>query len=414
MAQHVPAWKKLGLKLKYAKETSDVAPPVQTTKPRPEATSHEEVALNGSGKRPRESEAVQPETPAKKQKTKSKSASKSQGTPSGLGISSASGLPQASSVHSGSNGALEHEPRKAIVRKKSVSFTPETKEEDGETGQTYFKAWAAENSQPHTPPKPATAPTASEDETTPVKVSTEPTQPASQPIASRPRLKGKEAANVYVQYVEQFYNDKGNWKFNKAHQTALLKNMWNIYRVPPFLNDALVAYVAGLQGAGARQRLLEGADEYLKRVIEKTGGSMSSVLSTRPADERRAAYDAALQQRVDQLETARANESEQGEQKLEDLRREVEQERRAVAILCGALLQDTQVSEKAAPTTAPAVNGEPKHMKFAEEVASSSVAASEKPKPKRKRKARTEVSSSSESSSSSDSSSSDDDSSDSD
>ena len=397
MAQHVPAWKKLGLKLKFAKETADVAPVAHRIK---QNVDDGTAVSNGSTKRSREDEPVQPETPAKKQKTRSKSSSKAQGAPNDLGISSVEAPPLDSTVQS--NEDVRHDTSKALSRKKSVTFTPETKEEDGETGQIYFKTWAAENQQqPHTPPKPVNEQTVSENDETPVKVSTEPAAPSSTPMASRPKLKGKEAASAYVNYVEQFYNDKGNWKFNKSHQTALLKNMWNVYRIPPFLNDALVAYVAGLQGAAARQRLLEGADEYSKRIIEKTGGTMSSVLSTRPAEERRTAYEAALQQRLAQLKYAQVDESKGGEQKLEDLRREVEQERRAVGLLLGALMQDTGATQQPGPSIAPAPVGEAKHMKFAEEALPATAAADGKPKPKRKRKARTEVSSSSESSSSS-------------
>lgn len=396
MAQHVPAWKKLGLKLKYAKETADVPPAAPKAKLSAEDNTKDS---NASSKRSRDVGLTHPETPAKKQKTKSKSASEAQETPSGLGISSLSVPPHESTVHA--NGNANHDPSKALSRKKSVTFTPETKEEDGETGQIYFKAWAAENQQPHTPPRPANEQTVSENGDTPVKVSTEPVAVSGKTITARPKLKGKEAANAYVQYVEQFYNDKGNWKFNKAHQTALLKNMWNIYRIPPYLNNALVAYVAGLQGAAARQRLLEGADEYLKRIIEKTGGSMSSVLSTRLANERREAYETAMQKRLEQLESAQDDESKDGEQKLEVVRREFEQERRAVALLLGALMQDTPTTTKPGPSAAPAPVGEAKHMKFAEDSAPGAAGVAAKTKAKRKRKARTEVSSSSESSSSS-------------
>ena len=405
MAQAVPAWKRLGLKLKYAKETAEVVapPPASTGNPKT------------STKRSREDEATRPVTPAKKQKTKPEPVADVQDSPSGLGIPSTERPNQTSTVTAATNSKEHMNVRPGLPRKKSVSFTPETKEEDGETGQIYFKTWAAENQQqPHTPPRPMNEQNTSDNDETPVKVSTETTTTPlkSKQASSQPPLKGKEAANAYVRYLEQYYNDKGNWKFNKAHQTALLKNLWNIYRIPPFLNDALVAYVSGLQGAAARQRLLEGADEHLKRVIEKTGGLMSSVLSTRPAEERRVAYDEALEQRLVELKAARADESDESQQKVEDLRREVEQEKRAVMLLLGALMQDfTKAPQRAAPAAAPAVSVEPKHMRFEEDAAAGvSAKVNAKPKAKRRRKARTDVSSSSESSSGSSSESSDSDS----
>jgi hypothetical protein len=320
MSQHVPAWKKIGLKLKYAKETADDTPTVS-------ATTETNGDSHAGVKRSRDEDAEQ-ENPSKRNKTRE------------LRLES----PAPRSILSGSQS-----PTKTPANKKAVSFSAETKAEDGETGQNYFKAWAAGN-QPHTPPKPSTeiivpeTPESAEKPATDSPAETKASKKASkrekkaeqaaaqpQDVEGMPSLQerreskaAKKAAkqerkaieaqsqlpatsspassaavtatappSAYVDFLHQFHHDRPNWKFNKSKENHLLKNVWSMYRVPAQYTEALVSYVAGLQGAGARTRLVEGADEVLRDVAEKGGRKFDFNGFEEPAT-RREAYSNAV------------------------------------------------------------------------------------------------------------------------
>jgi len=77
----------------------------------------------------------------------------------------------------------------------------------------------------------------------------------------------------YLEYLSQFHTDRASWKFNKAQQISLLKNTFDVSRIPKDYNEALKAYIAGLQGDGARNRLREAASETLKSMsVDGVGG----------------------------------------------------------------------------------------------------------------------------------------------
>lgn len=108
----------------------------------------------------------------------------------------------------------------------------------------------------------------------------------------------------YVNYLVQYYNDKPNWKFNKAKQTDLLKNIYNIYRVGPEYNKALSEYINGLQGASARSRLRSSA----KQIVADSIAFLQSVEDAKPSEmesaaARQAAYDAALARELELLKS---------------------------------------------------------------------------------------------------------------
>ena len=325
MSQHVPAWKKIGLKLKYAKETADDTPIISITT-ETNGDSH------AGAKRSRD-EDVEQENPSKRNKQQATREFRLES-------------PAPRSILSGSQS-----PTKTPANKKAVSFSAETKAEDGETGQNYFKAWAAGNTQPHTPPKPSTeivvpgtpesaekittdSPADNKSKSKASKREKKAEQAAAQPqdVEGMPSLQerreskaAKKAAkqerkaieaqaqqptspatsssitaatatpppSAYVEFLHQFHHDRSNWKFNKSKENHLLKNVWSMYRVPVQYTEALVAYVAGLQGAGARTRLVEGADEVLRDVAEKGGRKFDFNGFEEPAT-RREAYSNAI------------------------------------------------------------------------------------------------------------------------
>ncbi|USP78829.1 hypothetical protein yc1106_06103 [Curvularia clavata] len=181
-------------------------------------------------------------------------------------------------------------------RRKSVAFTPDTKKADGNTGQDYFKAWVASQKgtgQVSQPPEVSNfvlhALIADEEKTArkngqleknqgseqaaslSTKETKSETKLASQPAkAGTPATKGKKKdPSVYIAYLTQYYNDRDNWKFNKAKQNDVVDNALNIFRIPIEHSEALTAYVAGLQGAGVIERLRERCHATLKDLDEQ-------------------------------------------------------------------------------------------------------------------------------------------------
>ena len=71
----------------------------------------------------------------------------------------------------------------------------------------------------------------------------------------------------YLEYLTQFHTNRASWKFNKAQQINLLKNIFNVSRIPKDYNEALKAYITGLQGDAARNRLREAASQTLKSIM---------------------------------------------------------------------------------------------------------------------------------------------------
>lgn len=295
--------------------------------------------------------------------------------------------------------------------RKSVSFTPDTKTEDGFSASNFFKAWAAEQNgaegeepagQPESPSKEPKEKKKkvkkSKSTSLDAKASSEKSEKKAKKKTKADEKSPKETPQ-YVQYLQQYHTDKDNWKFNKNSQTDLFKNLFNIYRIPPEHNPAIVQYIKGLQGAAARDRVAQDAEDVLKEIwISQNPGDDSMSLESPAA--RRVAYYNALEKHLERYIALGSPQTEYVDQQQEDLRREAERGKRAEAILKEGLAN--------ALSSIPAKRGADQlSVPIPTAIQSSLDKTSEQtPKAKRKRKARTEVSSSEESSSSSDDSSS--------
>ncbi|KAH0352081.1 hypothetical protein KCU81_g2042, partial [Aureobasidium melanogenum] len=199
----------------------------------------------------------------------------------------------------------------------------------------------------------------------------------------------------YVRYLEQYHNDRPSWKFNKSKQNDLLKNIWNIYHVPPSCNEALVEYLDGLQGAAARQRLRQAAQSANIDIVSFIRSEIPEVKDEpmETAEARKAAYDTALER---QKEILRKNGIDPEPEKTKVIQEQKDYDERVQVVWNTMNKGEPQPVARATP----AVKEEPK-VETARAM-------------RKKRKSRTDVSSSESSvSSSSDSSSSDSDSSDS-
>ncbi|KAI6815714.1 hypothetical protein KC365_g14353 [Hortaea werneckii] len=409
-AQHVPAWKRLGLKLKYAKETAEPSGPA----------SADTGDLGKGGKRHSSSYADETASqPSKKQRLSPEDAQISAKPNSTDDNSHSPSRPKVKNVdnnrkasrgkhqtfdsedeHPAENDVRGHS-RKASHRK-SVTFTADTKahdaesDSDGETAEeepSELRKTAA-HEQPASPENKL-----SKKEKKRLKQQQKSSAPSegknADDRATQVKKPKHQGTAEYIEYLLQFYNDKANWKFNKNKQTELLKHLFNPWRIPAQYDDALVAYIEGLQGARAQQRVIEDAEAVLKALLEKQESGVN-VESMDSRTSRKAVYEAAVKREIEKVK--QVGRSEYDEHQLLEMKKEAEKAQRADAVLAALLSKELeQPAARPAPSAAPTVadsltNGNE------EEKAS-------KPDQKRKkRKARTQVSS--DESSSSDSSSS--------
>ncbi|KAI6817678.1 hypothetical protein KC332_g11416 [Hortaea werneckii] len=418
--QHVPAWKRLGLKLKYAKD--DAEPSGQA----PAETIHSPLGSNNK----RQSTFHPDETtskPSKKQKVfkengqtlseanlkddKSHSPSHPKVKNASVDRKATKGKHQTfdSEDEDPAEDDVRGRPRKASHRK-SVTFTADTKAHDAESDSDGEAAEEEKEESSETPQATAPEQPASPDNKLSKKEKKRLKQQQKSSAASEGKNGDDRTTHVkkpkhqgtaeYVEYILQFYNEKTNWKFNKNKQTELLKHLFNPWRIPAQYDDALVAYIEGLQGARAQQRVIEDAEAVLKALIEKQERDVN-VESMDSRTSRKAAYEAAVKREIEKVK--QVGRSEYDEHQLLEMKRQAEKAKRADAVL--AALLSKELEQPAAPpvsSAAPAAADGLSNGNEAEERKAS------KPDQKRKkRKARTQVSSDeSSSSSSSDSSSS--------
>jgi len=289
---------------------------------------------------------------------------------------------------------------RSAKRRKSVSFAADTKIEDGSSVTT-------------TPVNQELQEAAAEKKASKKEKKSKVSQPTTEATSSvstevsataKPRDLTKAA---YLEYLDQFHNDRENWKFNKSKQNDLLKNFLNIYRIPPSYDTALSAYIEGLQGEGARQRLRDQAGRLLtelKNATQKELPDDVSVQDMSTPEARVIAYKLAEDREIERMRSLGTLDEKSEENIHETSRRRRAQDSRASSILLlnaiafelGRPVDELNVkSSKAQLPTLPT----------SQSTSDSYISAREK---KRKRKSRTaDVSSDESSSDSSDDSDSD-------
>ncbi|KAK5731149.1 hypothetical protein LTR15_001087 [Elasticomyces elasticus] len=402
--KHVPAWKRLGLKLKYAKDTNDQP----ATTHQPLKAKDEGLSSNRIPKRPLEDDnpVALDVKPAKKRKSFTVEPEVARENnpvlkPSAYNHSqhindNRNATPIVTSRHNNIDS------RNDLSRRKSVTFTPDTKTEDSFSANKLFEEWSAaeavktaaiETSLPLdlSPPPPAVETPAKKAKVRPHK------RTAPEPTASGAEPPDTSEPPDYVRYLQQYHTDKSSWKFNKNQQKILLKNLFNVQQIPAEYDPALIAYLKGLGGAAAQQRVLEDAEGILKALLEQQERSNEIEGMETPAG-RKAAYEAALDREIAMLSQASGEgRSEYSDQQLQEIRRDVDRSKRADAILVEMLSKELAPAP-GAPTPVSS------HITFDEPEIQSTTTAStstgtpsenvqNKQRKGRKRKARTEVSS---------------------
>jgi WKF domain len=225
----VPSWKKMGLKLKLANGDNDLPTQLEnntfTNRKRPhdeDASTLPQTTDSGYGfrKRPRPD-------PPKPRAIKSN-------PPNDRFLSP--------SLKRDRNGV-----------KKTVSFTIDTKVEDGDSSKTLIADWEAQYDQPSTPSKLRKDPAPSKK-----KVSK-----SKKPKKSKacPSTKKTHAA---LEYLTQFCESRKTWKFRKNREVWILKNLFSIDQIPSHYDISLCQYLQGLNSASTRSRIRQEAEEIVR------------------------------------------------------------------------------------------------------------------------------------------------------
>jgi hypothetical protein len=274
----VPAWKRLGLKLKN--DTERAAPQAAPV-------SYDEVAT--------------PKTVFEEPKPKRK--------------------------RSASPPTEEHskKPRKSVLRqpspeksnrRKSVGFTEDTKIEDGDSIKQLFGAWVAEQKakdptfvsvkDKQAAYEAATQPQASIESSAP-KPQPQPKKPKKVSALSKKKIKELKATETpkpvdpALAYLKQFHEDREHWKFQKINQITILKNTFDLDLIPADYSEALYAYIGGLKGVARvhlRDRALKIRDEDVEAGAKGFGFKESDKMTAEELAERQKEYEEAITEYV--------------------------------------------------------------------------------------------------------------------
>jgi hypothetical protein len=230
----IPAWKRLGLKLKNAKDTNDVISSTnrisQSTLKRSSPDTHLAPKVKGR--------LAEPLAKKRRLEFQADNSSHSNGK---LALPS---------------DAFPKDPNGRL--KKKVSFTAETKLEDGgkelitdweQDDYAYYEQKAAEND----------AKEARKIVSDAQKKVEKSTISSKKPSAS-PR-KSKDA----LEYLNLYRSSRSSWKFNKNREVWILRHILSTDEIPSSLNIALASYVHGLGSRQARLRLVNQCQDALEK-----------------------------------------------------------------------------------------------------------------------------------------------------
>ncbi|RKU46577.1 hypothetical protein DL546_004743 [Coniochaeta pulveracea] len=244
-------------------------------------------------------------------------------------------------------------------------------------------------------------------------------KPATEPFNLEPSLA----------YLRQWHSDRDSWKFNKNHQTLLIKYFFDIGRIPAADVSLFYLYIRDLKGF-VRTRLREQAAEIKKKDMEDGAGGFAEVKEKEEREAKQQQYDEVLAKLLklgqeDDADTAKANgkrsfdEVEFTAREMDDQIKQRVIKRMRAELVLDELSEDEETATSTSTTanSTTAAPSEPEETKPAAPAQAQPVKQNDdsQPKPKRRRLRNTrtaDISDSSSSESDSDSSDSDSDSSD--
>jgi hypothetical protein len=198
----------------------------------------------------------------------------------------------------------------ALSRKKSVTFTPETKAEDGESIKQLFTSWVQEqNSQdpsfqlktsshvfdtPEPPKVQEHFDTTLDEKGRRVKRVKKPQAETTDRFKETRKRKQKAPKIVkprntttrpFLAYLRQYHEDRAHWKFNKNHQNHILKNVFDLNAIPSDHVPLIYEYIRGLQG-GVRTRLRDTALSIKVKDQEEGAAGFAEEMDSTSAEDR--------------------------------------------------------------------------------------------------------------------------------
>lgn len=117
-------------------------------------------------------------------------------------------------------------------------------------------------------------------------------KPAKKKKASKPQPDPQpHDLTPSLEYLRTWHKARDAWKFNKNHQTLLLKYMYKAEALPAADVDAFYLYINDIKG-GSRTRLIEQAEEVRKKDME--AGPKGFPEATKGAEEKQGQYEEML------------------------------------------------------------------------------------------------------------------------
>ena len=158
--------------------------------------------------------------------------------------------------------------------KKSVKFHSEAAAEDGESRQRIHNALIAAYKASEVAEEAAVTPEELADSfEAPAKKQKREKRKKEKKEKVKKNGKDENAKQSALSYMLEYHKSRETWRFQKAKQNWILRNAFDVIEIEGTKeNDAaLKAYVAGLQGQEARNRMVEEARKVLKSGEEGVG-----------------------------------------------------------------------------------------------------------------------------------------------
>lgn len=109
-----------------------------------------------------------------------------------------------------------------------------------------------------------------------------------------------------LEYLRAWNKTRDSWKFNKNHQTLMIKHLYNSDAIPSSDIDTFYLYIRDIQG-GSRKRLVEQAEEVRKKDMDADSKGFPE--GTKAPEEKQKQYEAILAE----LFSKKAESKESGE-----------------------------------------------------------------------------------------------------
>ena len=368
--EHIPAWKKLGLKLKFAKEKPDD----DSNESRKEEKSDERKRKRTDNKHEISAETTSTDKPAKRAK-------KSKSRENGNEIIAASDSKSINGTQGEDSPSVERSNTPSSKRK-SVSFTPETKTQDGEGIKQVYKTWVDRQraNDPSFDPsninpalrlqlKSVEPPTTNSHD--PIKKSKKEKHRRKREVTRTSNVTPSSVTDSALTYLTAHHKSPESWKFSKPHQNHLLKHLFSFTHIPSTYDPALLNYFRDLQGSARsriRQQALTVRENDLKWLESEPTGSdiMDHETDAQCITRRKRDFDAAVA-RIKQQLRDREDEREKREWELlgdkDEWERHVRKRRRAELLLwcVGEEEEEEEVIEIPPPLPKPAIPENVRH-----------------------------------------------------